>query len=43
MTRPVSRTAVTKKFQLSIDAWAIIVALVAALLIRTGIISRVPW
>jgi hypothetical protein len=43
MTQPVSQTALTKKFQLSIDAWAVIVASVAALLIRTGIISRVPW
>jgi hypothetical protein len=32
-----------KKFQLSLDSWAVIVALLSALLIRTGIISRVPW
>ena len=43
MTQPVSQTAMTKKFQLSIDTWAVIVALVAAILIRAGIISRVPW
>ncbi len=28
---------------LSLDSWAVIVALLAALLIRTGIIPRVPW
>jgi hypothetical protein len=32
-----------KRFQLSLDSWAVIVALLAALLIRTGVISRVPW
>jgi hypothetical protein len=30
-------------FALSLDTWAVIVSLVAALLIRTGIIQRVPW
>jgi hypothetical protein len=32
-----------KKTGLSLDTWAVIVALLAALLIRTGIIPRVPW
>jgi hypothetical protein len=37
--------AATEKpsFHLSLDAWAVIVALAAALLIRAGIIPRVPW
>ena len=32
-----------KKFALSLDTWAVIVALLAAILIRTGVIPRVPW
>lgn len=29
--------------KLSLDTWAVIVALVAAALIRFGVIPRVPW
>ena len=29
--------------RLSLDTWAVLVALVAAALIRLGLISRVPW
>jgi hypothetical protein len=37
-------TAVGKqKPAISLDTWAVIVSLLAALLIRTGIITRVPW
>ena len=32
-----------RSFQLSLDTWAVILALAAALLIRAGIIPRVPW
>jgi hypothetical protein len=28
---------------LSIDSWAVVVALLAALLIRFGVFTRVPW
>jgi hypothetical protein len=28
---------------LSLDWWAVIVSLCAALLIRTGILPRIPW
>jgi hypothetical protein len=31
-----------KKF-LSIDTWAVLVALATALLIRAGIVTHVPW
>ncbi len=31
------------KFALSLDTWAVLVALLAAILIRTGVIPRVPW
>jgi len=32
-----------KTFRISLDTWAVIVSLLAAILIRTGIITRVPW
>jgi hypothetical protein len=35
--------AVEKKNRISLDTWAVIVALLAAVLIRTGIITCVPW
>jgi len=27
----------------SLDAWAVLIALAAAILIRTGVIHRIPW
>ena len=27
----------------SLDSWAVLVALAAAVLIRTGVIHRIPW
>lgn len=32
-----------KAFRLSVDGWAVAVALVLALLVRLGLIHRVPW
>ena len=32
-----------KGWCLSIDSWAVVAALLAALLIRAGVLSRVPW
>jgi hypothetical protein len=32
-----------RKKLLSIDTWAVVIALAAALLIRAGIVTRVPW
>ena len=29
--------------RLALDEWAVIVALFAAVLIRTGVIHRIPW
>ena len=43
MTQLRSKAVEPKKFQLSVDTWAVLVALLAAILIRTGIITRVPW
>jgi hypothetical protein len=31
------------KRRLSLDEWAVIAALVLALLVRTGILRQVPW
>ena len=33
----------TKKSLLSLDTWAVLLALAAALLVRSGLITRVPW
>ncbi len=36
-------TTEKRSFHLSLDTWAVLLALAAALLIRAGIIPRVPW
>ncbi len=32
-----------KRFTFSLDTWAVLVALLAAILVRIGLIPRVPW
>jgi hypothetical protein len=32
-----------KSWLLSVDSWAVVAALLAALLIRAGVLTRVPW
>ena len=32
-----------RKEWLSVDTWAVLIALAAALLIRAGVLARVPW
>jgi hypothetical protein len=32
-----------KGWSLSLDSWAVLAALLAALLIRAGVFTRVPW
>jgi hypothetical protein len=32
-----------KRWKLSLDSWAVIVALVAALLVRAGVFKHIPW
>lgn len=32
-----------KSWVLSVDSWAVIAALLAALLIRAGVFTRIPW
>ncbi len=36
-------SASPKKFQLSLDLWAVALSLALALLVRTGIIKTVAW
>ena len=43
MNETASTDVAKKKPALSLDTWAVIIALLAALLIRAGIITRVPW
>jgi hypothetical protein len=31
------------RWKLSLDSWAVVVALLAALLVRTGVFKHVPW
>lgn len=32
-----------EKWRLSLDSWAVVVAFLAALLIRAGVFKHVPW
>ena len=32
-----------RKFSLSLDVWAVVLSLALAVLVRTGVIKRVPW
>jgi hypothetical protein len=32
-----------KPWRLSLDTWAVIVALLAALLVRAGVFKHIPW
>lgn len=38
-----TRTEAKPTLGLSLDTWAVLIALLAAALIRFGLISRVPW
>ena len=31
------------RWKLSVDGWAVLVALVLALLVRTGVFKHIPW
>jgi hypothetical protein len=33
----------SKGFKLSLDTWAVILALALALLVRAGVFKKVPW
>jgi hypothetical protein len=43
MSSPNSEAVARSGPKLSLDAWAVILALALAALIRFGVISRVPW
>jgi hypothetical protein len=43
MPESTAKAAGAKQPLISLDTWAVILALAAAFLIRTGIITRVPW
>ena len=32
-----------RRFHLTVDGWAVAAALILALLVRVGLIQRVPW
>jgi hypothetical protein len=34
---------VKKPWPLSLDTWAVLVALLAALLVRAGVLKHIPW
>lgn len=34
---------VKKSWRLSLDTWAVVVALLAALLVRAGVFKHIPW
>jgi hypothetical protein len=34
---------VKKPWRLSLDSWAVVVALLAALLVRAGVFKHIPW
>jgi hypothetical protein len=37
------QSPVPSRFRLSLDSWAVIVALLAALLVRAGVLKGVSW
>ncbi len=43
MTKTNSQTQKESNPRLSLDAWAVLIALAAAILIRFGVIHRIPW
>jgi hypothetical protein len=43
MTDTQPKTVAKSAPSISLDTWAVIFALLAAILIRTGLIHRVPW
>ena len=36
-------TATRLRFRLSLDSWAVAMALAAALLVRAGVLKHIPW
>jgi hypothetical protein len=43
MSQEVNNLEEGKRFKLTTDGWAVLAALALALLVRIGLIHRVPW
>ncbi|HEY8715709.1 MAG TPA: hypothetical protein VIM00_10030 [Candidatus Acidoferrum sp.] len=43
MSTPDNALQNSSKPRISLDTWAVVAALVAALLVRIGVIHRIPW
>lgn len=43
MSETEESTLKTNRWRLSLDSWAVVVALLAALLLRVGVFKHVPW
>lgn len=43
MTTAANSAAPAKRRFLSLDGWAVLLALLAALLIRAGVVRHIPW
>jgi len=43
MSNADSKTQSKSNPRFSLDAWAVVIALAAAVLIRAGVIHRIPW
>jgi choline-glycine betaine transporter len=43
MSNTISQTQTKSTPRFSLDAWAVVIALAAAVLIRAGVIHHIPW
>ncbi len=43
MSTEVNVVKTGSRWKLSLDSWAVLVALLAALLVRTGVFKHIPW
>jgi hypothetical protein len=43
MSTPENDVQGKKPWRLSLDSWAVVVALLAALLVRAGVFKHIPW
>lgn len=43
MSTQQSAVQAKKPWRLSLDSWAVVVALLAALLVRAGVLKHIPW
>jgi len=43
MSKEANAVKAGHRWKLSLDTWAVVVALVAALLVRAGVFKHIPW